>query len=432
MALFNIGKQNIPTPSEEFNKMLGAENIEDDKSRIIQLSIDLLDEIKAQPFKFRQEKAQQMVESILEVGVLEPILVRQKKNGRYDIIAGRHRTQAAKLAGLTTVPCMIKDVNKDTAALILLSTNTDRNNEYSYSELANAYKQQYELLKKIGSNSPSISKIAEQNNTNRKKIQRYIRLNELIIALLKLVDTRQLPFMAGVELSYLDKDDQNTLFAYMLSNKVKLSLEQSKHIRKAAETGKLNNEKLKDILEPQKEPLPQLEGQINIEEYSSEETVQNNIQPQKIAKEEAPETAPIIIDKPEDELEEKSIGQNKQNKGDYITHTDIKIFIKAFYNTEELFEYYAFNAPTPTQAIKEKLRKNTKERLKVNYAHGGTGDVTFLQNELLLSYSAGTGYVLYKDIDKCVRELIQNNLLLPGEKMLDTILKHFEKMGLKK
>lgn len=147
MMLFNIGKQSIPTPEDEYNKMFGSS--ENDKMKITFVSPELLDEIKDQPFIFRKEKAEQLVDSVKQVGILEPILVRHKKNGRYDIIAGRHRAAAAKMAELKEVPIIIKEVTVDEAKFILLSTNTDRNNDYSYSELAYAYKEQIELLNNL-------------------------------------------------------------------------------------------------------------------------------------------------------------------------------------------------------------------------------------------------------------------------------------------
>lgn len=438
MSLFNIKKQHIPTPEEEFNAMLGSDQNNTAK-KIVEISIDLLDEIP-QKFVFRPEKAKELAESIAEVGVIDPLSVREKKNGRYDIIAGRHRRSAAKLAGLETVPCIVLEVNKDTAELVMLCTNLHRNNNYTFSELAFAYKQQADLFKKIGSNAPSIKEIAEQNNTNRKKIQRYIRLTELIPTLLNLVDNKELPFVGGVELSYLKKDDQKTLFSYMLKHDTKLSVEQCKKIRTLAADTAPTPENIKALLEKDKTVLPQLEGQIAINGVidNSENTSPINAIMAEPGIEGAVTNSNHVnaldetkTDIKDSVIEDPSNSKNINKQGDYITNADIKLFIKAYYDRTDLFAYYVFKAPTPVQAIKEKLKAKENKTAFVQFMHGRKGQVTFFQSDIVLQYFAGTGCISYKEIDKCIRELIRSNTLLPGNEMLKVIKKHFEKMGLK-
>lgn len=437
MAIWPLGKQSIPTPEESFGELLGGNSEENNQTKIIEVNIDLLDEIKDQPFKFRQNWAIQIAESVAEVGVLEPILIRKKKNYRYDIIAGRHRVEAAKLAGLATVPCIVKEVTKDIASLILLTTNTERN-EYSHSELAQAYKQQSDLLKRVGKNAPSLSKIAEQKNTNRKKIQRYIRLTELITPLLKLVDSKELSFIAGVELSYISHKNQQSLFSYMLTNDIKVSIEQAKNIRKAAESNPLTSEILFSLFEKQQTVTSPLPGQISIDEYTSNappilptafsSPVDNEpvVKPASSAENEQKTIMAEEDSSPKDDTEEDLGGDSS---GDYIPSHDIKQFILAYYNRQDLFNFYAFNAPTPSKAIKQQLRKSTcvdTAPTEITFSHDRKGSVKFLRDEVLLTYYGGTGYISYKNIDKYIRELIRENKLLTGDEMLEVILDRFK------
>lgn len=326
MGLFNITKQTIPTAEEQYGKMFGT-NDDDAKDKIIEVDITLLDDIKDQPFAFRKEKAEQLVDSIKQVGVLEPILCRHKKNGRYDIIAGRHRKAAAELAGLKTVPIIVKDVSVDVAKFILLSTNTDRNNDYSYSELAFAYKEQMELLEKLGSNSVT-SQIAEKHNTNRKQIYRYIRLTYLSKQLLKLVDNGQIPFTVAVDLSYFSPENQNEIFRYLLNHNEKVTIKQGKKLKDLSNDGStLTQDVLQSIFN----------NELIFDEPLVEE---KNKQPVDADAESQNQNGSNSID-------EKPI--KEQN---LLSQDTCREIILSIYNQKDICEYYVFNMPTQNKAMR--------------------------------------------------------------------------------
>ncbi len=325
MGLFNITKQTIPTAEEQYGKMFGT-NDDDAKDKIIEIDITLLDDIKDQPFAFRKEKAEQLVDSIKQVGVLEPILCRHKKNGRYDIIAGRHRKAAAELAGLKTVPIIVKDVSVDVAKFILLSTNTDRNNDYSYSELAFAYKEQMELLEKLGSNSVT-SQIAEKHNTNRKQIYRYIRLTYLSKQLLKLVDNGQIPFTVAVDLSYFSPENQNEIFRYLLNHNEKVTIKQGKKLKDFSNDGStLTQDVLQSIFNNElilDEPLEKKIKQPVDADAESQNQGSNN------------------------SIDEKPIKVQNLLSQDICCE-----IILSIYNQKDICEYYVFNMPTQNKAMR--------------------------------------------------------------------------------
>ncbi len=380
--LFNIGKQSIPTPQDEYDKMFGDDKNESD---IQNVDVELLDEIKNQHFIFRKEKAEQLVDSVKLVGILEPLLVRKKKNGRYDIIAGRHRAAAAKMAGLKTVPVIVKDVSVDIAKFILLSTNTDRNNEYTYSELAYAYKEQLELLEKLGNNATT-SKLAENYNTNRKQIYRYIRLTYLNKQLLKMVDAGQIPFTVAVDISYFSPENQNTLFRYLLNNNEKISLKQRKKL-KAYQDKELTFEALDDIfLEEVVEVMPtttEHENEVN-EDLLSLKSEQNNYNESELVIadiDEANDSSDIKLD---DEL--------------------IELIVMSVYNTEYIYEYYVFHAPTPSEAL---IRLSSLPVLSTYDDYKITSNAIGLT---VVSSSGDEEYVIkFKKIDKTIRKNIRAN-----------------------
>ncbi len=378
MGLFNITKQTIPTAEEQYGKMFGTND--DAKDKIIEVDITLLDDIKDQPFAFRKEKAEQLVDSVKQVGVLEPILCRHKKNGRYDIIAGRHRKAAAELAGLKTVPVIVKDVSVDVAKFILLSTNTDRNNDYSYSELAFAYKEQMELLEKLGSNSVT-SQIAEKHNTNRKQIYRYIRLTYLSKQLLKLVDNGQIPFTVAVDLSYFSPENQNEIFRYLLNHNEKVTIKQGKKLKDFSNDGStLTQDVLQSIFNNElilDEPLEkEIEQSVDTDAESKNQDSSNHI-----------DEKPIKV------------------KGQNLLSQDIcRDIILSIYNQKDICEYYVFNMPTQNKAMRHlaTIPVIVKYKdMKIRNAVKGLLVTTDNGEECLLSY---------QKIDLEIRQMLCDNL----------------------
>lgn len=225
MAKLNIPIQSIPTVEDAYNSLIGSKD-----NTIFNLPLSSLDIIEEQPFPINNEKIEQIAESIGSVGVIEPLIVRKKDGGRYDILSGRHRYKACQKLNMKEIPCFIKsDLSDDMARFILIATNTDRNNEYPPSVYAKAYKEQMELYKKLGK---KLKDIADEQGTNRKQIYRYLRLNSLIPEFLDMVDSEEIAFLAGVELSYFDEESQRAILSFSEGKQMKIKLDFIKELRK--------------------------------------------------------------------------------------------------------------------------------------------------------------------------------------------------------
>lgn len=189
------------------------------ENTIVDIPIDKIREISEQPFIIHEDTINTLVDSIKRNGQLDPCVVTQSKDNSdmYDLLAGRHRKRACELAGLKTVKCIIKsNLSADEKELIIIDTNTERNNDYLPSELAFAFKRKEELLSKT--TNSAIKVIANESNLSRKKVYRYIRLTYLIKPLLSRVDGGSIPLIAGVELSYLTDKEQGEVFTYLINH----------------------------------------------------------------------------------------------------------------------------------------------------------------------------------------------------------------------
>ena len=162
--------------------------------------------------------------------MLDPIIVRKSTDNKYEIIAGHNRVRACKALNMQTVPATIKNVDDDTAKLIMIDTNINRRDKLLPSELMKAYSMKMEILKNYKGGQPvhnegnstesnkTREKIAEQENVSGRQIARYLRLKELIPDILRCVDKDLIPFLAGVELSYLKSQDQETIISILNDN----------------------------------------------------------------------------------------------------------------------------------------------------------------------------------------------------------------------
>ena len=189
------------------------------ENTIVDIPIGKIREISEQPFIIHEDTINTLVDSIKRNGQLDPCVVTQAKDNSdmYDLLAGRHRKRACELAGLKTVKCIIKsNLSADEKELIIIDTNTERNNDYLPSELAFAFKRKEELLSKT--TNSAIKVIANESNLSRKKVYRYIRLTYLIKPLLSRVDGGSIPLIAGVELSYLTDKEQGDVFTFLINN----------------------------------------------------------------------------------------------------------------------------------------------------------------------------------------------------------------------
>ena len=239
------------------------------KETIDEIDISLLDTFKKHPFKvLENEELRKLEDSISENGILEPIIVRPKDNGRYEIISGHRRTKASELIGLKKIPCIIKNMTDEEATIYMVDSNMHRE-QLLPSEKAFAYKMKLDALKHqgkrndltldpVGHKLKSSQIIAEENNDSQTQVKRYIRLTELIPELLEYVDNSVLdeePSIAlrpAVELSYLKKEEQLMLLDSIQYSESTPSHAQAIRMRKLSSEGRLNSDAIDLIMEEQK------------------------------------------------------------------------------------------------------------------------------------------------------------------------------------
>ena len=202
------------------------ERAESKLPKIHEIPLSEIDEFPNHPFHVRlDEDMDQLVESIKERGIITPVTLRQKPDGRYEIVSGHRRTKACELAGLTTVKAEIKELSRDEAIILMVESNLQRTTILP-SEKAFSYKMRLEAMKRqvgrpskenaspVATNSPqgrSDVELGEQVGESKDQVRRYIRLTNLIPPLLDLVDTGKIAFRPAVELSYLTEEEQNSL-----------------------------------------------------------------------------------------------------------------------------------------------------------------------------------------------------------------------------
>ena len=225
---------------------------------IVQLPISLLVPWTNQPFRpYSDAKMQQLIEDIKANGVLNPVIVRPLGQ-QYQILAGHSRTNASREAGLKTVPAIIRDVDDDTATLIMVNTNLNQRDELLPSERAWAYRLQLEAMKRQGDrnhNNLGIrtdQQLAASTNESARQLQRYIRLTHLTPELLEMVDKDMLPMVSGVALSYLDAEQQSIVCDISAECDKRISTAQAEQIKRLAQSGNFTAAAVKQILLPAK------------------------------------------------------------------------------------------------------------------------------------------------------------------------------------
>ncbi len=186
------------------------------------LSIKDIDNFPNHPFRVIVEEDDSILESIKNIGVKTPVLVRPKENGRYELISGHRRKMASEMLGIDTIPCVVQELTDDEATILMVDSNFQRE-KILPSEKAFAYKLKMEALKHQGKETlrPMVNKlktadiIGKDNNDSGRQVQRYIRLTELIPKILDMVDNEQIAFRPAVELSYLTRNEQQSLLDLM-------------------------------------------------------------------------------------------------------------------------------------------------------------------------------------------------------------------------
>lgn len=234
--------------------------------KVVMLNPADISDFPNHPFKVKQDEAMaEMVDSVKQYGVLVPALVRPKADGGYEMVAGHRRKCAATLAGITEMPCIIRNLTDDEATIIMVDSNLQRETILP-SEKAFAYKMKLEAMKRQGQRSDLTStplepklkgsrsneELAASSPDSRSQIQRYIRLTELIPPVLDMVDSGKIAFRPAVELSYLSKEQQQSLYDTMECEDCTPSLAQAIKMKEFSRDGKLTEEVILSIMQEEK------------------------------------------------------------------------------------------------------------------------------------------------------------------------------------
>jgi ParB family transcriptional regulator, chromosome partitioning protein len=235
--------------------------------KIYDIPLSEIDDFPGHPFKVKlDEDMDQLVQSVKERGIITPITLRQKEDGRYEIVSGHRRKKASELAGLETVKAEIKDLTRDEAIILMVESNLQRSTILP-SEKAFSYKMRLEAMKRqagrpskdnsapVGQNfdgRTSREVLASDSPDSHSQIQRYIRLTELIPELLDMADENKIAFRPAVELSYLLKDEQKALFETMNYADATPSLAQAIKMKEFSKNGKLTPEVIESIMGEEK------------------------------------------------------------------------------------------------------------------------------------------------------------------------------------
>lgn len=233
------------------------------ETRIEQVALDVIDPFPNHPYQVRDDKEMtQLAESIKMQGVVSPAIARKKEDGRYELISGHRRKHACELAGLDAMPVIVCELSDEQAAVAMVDSNCQREKVLP-SEKAFAYKIKMEALKSQGKRSdltsrPMVGKsdsadiVGADNGESGRQIQRYIRLNELIPPLLKMVDEGEMSFRSAVEISYLKKTDQKDLLSAMKREGCTPSLAQALKLKALAYENQFDSAVMLEIMQQQK------------------------------------------------------------------------------------------------------------------------------------------------------------------------------------
>ena len=232
-------------------------------SKIRDIPLAEIDEFPDHPFKvLMDEDMEQLVDSVRRSGIMTPATVRQKEDGRYELISGHRRKKACELAGLETLKCEVKELTRDEAIIVMVESNLQRS-AILPSEKAFAYKMRLEAMNRqgqrsdltscqVGSKLSSASEVAKKGGDSERQVFRFVRLTELVPEILMMVDERRIALNPAVELSYLTEGQQYTLLEAMEYNDATPSLAQAIKMKKFMQDGKLTDEVIQSIMQEEK------------------------------------------------------------------------------------------------------------------------------------------------------------------------------------
>ena len=242
-----------------------ASRDEAQREKVQEIPLEELHPFAHHPFKvLDDDRMKDTADSIREYGVLVPAIARPRPDGGYELIAGHRRKRGCELAGLKTMPVIVRELDDDASIIIMVDSNIQRENILP-SERAFAYQMKLEALKhqglrsdltscQVGTKLRADEKLAQSSNESARTVQRFIRLTNLIPALLDMVDSKKIAFNPAVELSYLTQEEQGKLVDTMESEQATPSLSQAQRLKKFSQEGKLTEESMLAIMSEEKKP----------------------------------------------------------------------------------------------------------------------------------------------------------------------------------
>ena len=247
---------NLPSLDNLFSSEQERQDAKLEKIQILPLTE--LHPFRNHPFQVRDDdEMDKMVDSVKEYGVMTPAIVRPRKDGGYEIVAGHRRCHASQRAGVETMPCIVRDMDDDTAIILMVDSNCQREHILP-SEKAKAYEMKLAAIKRQGQRRDltsgqvvqklSVQEVADGSGEGYKTVQRFIRLNKLTPELMKMVDDGKLKTTPAVELSYLTPEEQEDFLSYMESEGCTPSLSQAQKLKEASKESVLTPEKIQHIM----------------------------------------------------------------------------------------------------------------------------------------------------------------------------------------
>ena len=252
-------------PKISLDDLFTTQEQRDAEDYVITIPLDQIDDFPNHPYKVRDDdKMKELSESIKIYGVSQPVIVRKKEDGRYEMISGHRRKFASQLAGKKDIMAIVKDLTDEEATILMVDSNENQREEILPSEKAFAYKMKMEAMKKqagrpgkdnlrpVVTDLNTADKIGKDNEESGRQVFRYIRLTELIQEILDMVDEKKIAFRPAVEISYLSEDNQYVLLDVMQFSDITPSLAQAIHMKKLEQEGKLDTEKIEDLMSQEK------------------------------------------------------------------------------------------------------------------------------------------------------------------------------------
>ena len=266
----------LPSLDNLFSREQERQDAKLEKIQILPLSE--LYPFEGHPFQVRDdEEMNKMVDSVKEYGVMTPAIVRPRRDGGYEIVAGHRRCHASQRAGVDTMPCIVRDMDDDTAIILMVDSNCQREHILP-SEKAKAYEMKLNAIKRQGQRSDltsgqlgqklshgvSVEQVADDAGTSIKQVQRFIRLNKLTPDLMQLVDDGRLKTTPAVELSYLTPEEQEEFLSYMEEEGCTPSLSQAQKLKAASKESVLTKDKIHGIMSARSPSVKPREPQLTI------------------------------------------------------------------------------------------------------------------------------------------------------------------------